>query len=78
MNKRKWIALICACLMAVAILAGCSGKEKVAAKVNGTAITRPIFAALYTVELSKLYEAAPKGLSFDNLSNSSLHHFKFL
>ncbi len=68
MNKRKWIALICACLMAVAILAGCSGKEKVAAKVNGTAITRPIFAALYTVELSKLYEAAPKGLSFDNLS----------
>ncbi|MBR5280342.1 MAG: peptidyl-prolyl cis-trans isomerase [Clostridia bacterium] len=68
MNKKKWIALIVACLMAVAVLAGCSGRQKVAAKVNGTAITRPIFAALYTVELSKLYEEAPEGLSFDNLS----------
>ena len=46
MNKKKWIALIVACLMVVTVLVGCSGKEKVAAKVNGMAITRPIFAAL--------------------------------
>lgn len=68
MNKKKWIALIVTCLMVVAVLTGCSGKEKVAAKVNGMNITRPIFAALYTVELSNLYQEAPEGLSFDNLS----------
>lgn len=68
MNKKKWITLIVACIMAATVLAGCSGKEKVAGKVNGTAITRSIFAALYTGELSKLYSEAPEGLSFDNLS----------
>ena len=68
MNKKKWIALIVACIMAFAVLAGCNGREKVAAKVNGTKITRPMFAALYTAELSKLYNEAPEGLSFDNLS----------
>ncbi|MBP3391797.1 MAG: peptidylprolyl isomerase [Clostridia bacterium] len=67
MNKKKWIALIVACLMVVTVLVGCSGKEKVAAKVNGMAITRPIFAALYTMEVQQLIEEAPEGISFDKM-----------
>ena len=66
MNKKKWIALICACLMIVVVLAGCSGKkEKYAAKVNGEKITRAIFATLFNIELSELYAEDPECLPFD-------------
>ncbi len=66
MNKKKWIALICACLMVFAVLAGCSGKkEKYAAKINGVKITRPIFATMFNIELSELYAEDKDCLPFD-------------
>lgn len=74
MNKKKWIALICACLMVVAVLAGCNGtKAKYAAKVNGTAITRPIFVTLFNVELSMLYAEDETCLPFEQLGTDAFY-----
>ncbi len=74
MNKKKWIALIVACLMVVAVLAGCNGtKEKYAAKVNGMAVTRPIFVTLFNVELSMLYAEDETCLPFEQLGTDAFY-----
>ena len=80
MSKKKWIALICACLMIVSVLAGCSGNsdegkkdEKYVAVVNGVRITRPIFAAMFNLELSKLFTADEECLPFEDIGRETFY-----
>lgn len=80
MSKKKWIALICACLMIVSVLAGCSGNsddgkkdEKYVAVINGVRITRPIFAAMFNLELSKLFAADEDCLPFADIGRETFY-----
>lgn len=79
MNKKRLIALLCICVLLVVVIVGCSGNkfEKYAAKVNGVAITRSIFANILNTELSLLYSEAPENLSFDDFGTEDFYkHLK--
>ncbi len=72
-HKKRWIAMACVVLLLVSVFAGCADEtksEKYAAKINGVAITRPIFVSLFKVQLSLLYEEAPENLSFEKLGTA--------